>query len=253
MTLLNPDNFRRFLRRAVALPLVLVALLTIVLVWQIADLLAGSRREAHANAVSAQANLTERLLIDAETGQRGYLVSGNLLFLQPYIEAQQTVRPAFDKLLLLCGSNRAQADIVLGIRYVYGRWERDAKTLIRLRQLNTSYQVEFNRGIGKTMMDAMREQFSIFLAEETRLAHLRAQQTQRSTRVTFAVGLSLAALFATTIAGALRNMLGRLAHDYDNALQTIGESEERFRSLIVASSQIVWTTNPAGEMMPPQP
>lgn len=253
MTLLNPKDFKRFLRRAMIAPFVLIALLAVVLIWQIGDLLAMSGREAHAHVVSAQANLVERLLIDAETGQRGFLVSGDPKFLKPYNDSLVYVEPAFGALITLSAGNNAQIQIVRQIQDMYRHWDRNARSEIELRYRGGPYQQVFRRGLGKAMMDGMRERFIVFLAEEDRLGLTRARETQRSTRITLAAGLMLAILFGLTLAAALQKMLGRLTHDYDAALLTIGESEEKFRSLILASSQIVWTANPLGEMMAPQP
>jgi CHASE3 domain sensor protein len=76
-------QFRRRLTRVVALPIVLLLLLSGISIWQITRLLSALRLVDHTNQVISQANATQKLLLDMETGLRGYLLTERQNFLEP--------------------------------------------------------------------------------------------------------------------------------------------------------------------------
>ncbi|HEY9603688.1 MAG TPA: CHASE3 domain-containing protein, partial [Allocoleopsis sp.] len=98
MAQISQTNFRRRLALALALPLVLMSLLAALLIGQIVSLTSVMQWVNHSDRVIAQANLTEKLFIDMETGVRGYLVTGNSEFLQPYNLARSSLDDNFDQL-----------------------------------------------------------------------------------------------------------------------------------------------------------
>jgi CHASE3 domain sensor protein len=54
-----------------------------VLLVSVADLHSAERLARHSEEVLAAANQLERLVIDLETGQRGFVLTGQQRFLQP--------------------------------------------------------------------------------------------------------------------------------------------------------------------------
>ncbi len=92
------ENFRLMLLRAFALPLVLMGLLAAVLLWQINALLSEHGWLLHTDNVIATAYLAEKTVLDMQTGRRGYLLTGDKFFLQPYERARATINPIFAKL-----------------------------------------------------------------------------------------------------------------------------------------------------------
>src|ERR671933_439178 len=121
MSQISKTNFRHRLALALALPLVLMSLLAVILIGQISHLTSVMQWVEHTDQVIAQANYTQKLLVDMETGLRGYLVTGNSEFLEPYQQAngalgKQDVAPeegtsfaaTFDELSRLIADNPSQ-------------------------------------------------------------------------------------------------------------------------------------------------
>lgn len=98
-------NFRRTLLRSVALPLALIGLLTAILLWQINNLLSLTRWVAHTSRAVAQAHNTEKLLVNMETGLRGYVITGDRGFLEPHTQAAPLVAASFNELARLVSDN----------------------------------------------------------------------------------------------------------------------------------------------------
>ena len=101
--------FRRTLARAIALPVFLLVVLALIFLWQLNSLLDAAQWVDHTDQVIAQAHTVQELLIDQETGLRGYLITGQQDFLDPYRQAQASITPTLDTLHVLVADNSARA------------------------------------------------------------------------------------------------------------------------------------------------
>ncbi len=238
--LVNEARFNGLLTRAALLPLLLMAALSGLLIWQVNHLLRVFEWQGHTDQVIAQANLSQKLLLDMETGKRGYLLTGAPNFLQPYLEADQKIGPALDKLDLLVADNPRERRRVKSIRALSGRWDDDAESVIaHVGVLNrtTLHQTPDDRG--KQLMDAMRAQFDGMISEEDRVRAARQAATAESARGVVATALAAALAGGLLLGLSARRQLQRLAAEYAEAAattrrqaQAILESEERLRLTI---------------------
>ena len=90
----DEKSFRRILARNVALPLGVGVLGAMLFVALISYLLYVLSWVEHTDIVISNANDGLRLSVDQESGLRGYLISGNAAFLQPYEQARPRIRAA---------------------------------------------------------------------------------------------------------------------------------------------------------------
>ncbi len=124
---------------------------------------------------------------NAETGQRGYLLTGREQYLAPYNEALAEVGPRFARITALTRDNPAQqARLGPLLRHV------DAK-LAELKQT-----IDLRRGVGseaalaivltdrgKGEMDAIRAQLDLMQQEEARLRQMRVEEMAAAMRSTW--------------------------------------------------------------------
>jgi signal transduction histidine kinase/DNA-binding response OmpR family regulator/CHASE3 domain sensor protein len=105
---------------------------------------------------------------DAETGQRGYLLTGNESYLQPYTAAAQDVGARLDAIQRLTLDNPAQQDRLGTLRQRIGAKFAELKQTIDLRQTQGQAAalalVQTDRG--KQDMDAIRDQVAVMEREE---------------------------------------------------------------------------------------
>src|SRR4051812_15911128 len=73
----------------------------LVLLLAVDDLRDTTRLSRHSQEVLATANQLERLVVDLETGQRGFLITGQERFLQPWEAARSAIPGAREHLLAL--------------------------------------------------------------------------------------------------------------------------------------------------------
>ena len=93
--------YRRLLIRVLALPIVALGLLALILAYGLQQVQRSARRLDHSDQVIAHANNLVKLIVDEETGLRGFLLTHDSIFLQPYQEATQQLEPEFTTLFNL--------------------------------------------------------------------------------------------------------------------------------------------------------
>ena len=118
----------------------------------------------HDQPVLSNAAELEKLVVDMETGERGYLITGKDDFLEPYNNGLT----AFDKLITaqkeLVSDNPPQVQALEEIKLLHARWvEVAAKPEIAKRQeVNKAHvsadtlQTILRGGVGKSIMDQIR-------------------------------------------------------------------------------------------------
>jgi signal transduction histidine kinase len=127
----------------------------------------GYRRLEIANrqmavALEMQANLLETiaLVVDAETGERGYLLTGKEEYLQPYQAALPKIDNAFHRLreMLVDNGTVAERDILGNINALVGKRLSELEAAIALYRKDGTgaAQALMDTGIGKRAMDEIR-------------------------------------------------------------------------------------------------
>jgi PAS domain S-box-containing protein len=217
--------FRRLLLRAILLPLLLMLTLAGVFLWQINRLLITVALVDHTDQVIAQANDTLRLLIDMETGMRGYLVAGNPIFLEPYTRASGEIEPAFTGLNQLAADDPAQQQRLAETHAIYLTWAQFARDAITLRQRGGDYAAFINSGLGKKRMDAMRAQFASLIKDEEALRNERTRATRQATVLAISTSIIFTLLLGVLLAITAGQQLTGVSRTYSRALA--GERESR--------------------------
>jgi signal transduction histidine kinase len=197
----------------------------------------------HTNLVKAGLGRTLRLLVDAETGQRGFLLTGRPRYFQRFDEARQELTPNLQDLDRLLRDDAGQQARLL-------EFERLASA--KLEELDRTVELEKAGRHGRALaimatdygartMDAIRElDESMRSAENAHLAESSAS-AERLARLGFwgiatasglllCIGLLLYAvgrnLMQREIAGIrsadLGNFAGRVAHDVRSPLAFVG-------------------------------
>lgn len=143
----------------------------------------------HTQEVRLTAQRVLTLTVDAETGQRGYLLAGRPQYLAIYNEALEALPAELDTLDRLLADNPEQSLKARRIRYIA---DERLLTLRRGVELAATGRIGeavslIRNGRGKILMDAMRAEVAALDAEEARLLALRNAAASRSATATLAV------------------------------------------------------------------
>jgi signal transduction histidine kinase len=170
---------RRTLIRGVLLVLVGAAAFGVVL-SSVANLPESERRLRQSQEVLVVANHLERLVVDLETGLRGYLITGQSEFLQPSETAQASFPQRAAALQQLVADNPAQLARAQRIVQATSSYIDDYYIPVRdaAERDPESMRTEAMTAEGKRRVDAIRSDFDQFIGSELDVATARQQRAE---------------------------------------------------------------------------
>ena len=139
---------------------------------------ANSRMIWHSHDVLMAIDDLMSTVQDSETGQRGYLLTGNDRYLEPYQAATSAVASRADAVRTLTRDNPTQqANLAVLERQITAKLGELDETITLRRKGETQAAVALvNTDRGKVEMDAIRRQIAVMRQEENRLRDIRLNE-----------------------------------------------------------------------------
>lgn len=191
---------------------------------------------AHSWQVVHQVERVLASAVDAETGERGFLISGQDSYVEPFIAAQRDLPSELDHLQSLTSDNPSQQARIADLR---GTLNRRLAVLDRAIEMRRAGGPDMSAallvgGPGKVEMDHVRSICDAMEAEEDRLLAIRRESTARSRAraqiaVLFASVLD-ALLIAVALSQLFRERKLRVAAEDAGERLTIAQRETEARA-----------------------
>ena len=184
-------------KMAVSLPLAVMVVVILLLINEI-----SFRRSNDAIATIEEAQQTNETIdsllqnmVDAETGQRGYLLTGNLNYLEPYNAAVGQVSQCLETLRQQFSSHPTELEEleVMSLHVSRKLSEMDLSVRMRNDGKEEAWKFLLNTDIGKEQMEAIRAQSLKLNARSIRNIQKGQLQISRTLQLS-RVGISLMAL-----------------------------------------------------------
>ena len=225
--LINEQKFNRLLSRASILPLVLMLALSLLLTWQIWSLLQVSERVQKSDNLITQGYIAEKLMIDSETGKRGYFLSNDPAYLEPYNDANRKIEPLLESLADLVTDNRAQAARIDALKPLWREWNQNAQSQIDAKMRGELQTLDKVRG--KELMDKMRGYWDEFEQAEQTIRETRDKRANDTAKRSIAVALLASLGGGGLLAFLSRRQLKELADDYGAASETVRQQSGQIK------------------------
>jgi PAS domain S-box-containing protein len=191
------------LERQIPLVFAIAIILLIVIVFfafRSVDALTGAiTLEKHTQQVLSTLDETLNLAIDAETGGRGFLITVDDAFLEPYNTAAQNVGGKTAQLRNLIGNNTSQSEKASKLENLIDDRFALLEQAIKMRRTQNIEAVreQIGKGRGKAVMDEIRRLIQEMKDEEIRILTLREADLNESLTNTYLM------LYIFSFAGAL--------------------------------------------------
>ena len=215
---IDQQSFKRILNRNVGLPLGFGFLSAFFFSGIVYYLLTINHAAERSVAEVAVAHETFKVLIDLESGMRGFLIAGEEVFLEPYLAGLPVFEQGVEDLRQQIGDDPEQVRRIDRIEALEKQWKDYAALAIEQRREGSPI-VEFVRsGHGRQLIHQMRAQFNELITVER---HKRAARSDRAEVISTAlIGGFL--LFSLIFSGILvyrarRDLMG-LSQTYSDAL-----------------------------------
>ncbi len=167
--------------------------------------------EKHTQEVLLQLDETMLLTLDAETGGRGFLISGDEVFLEPYNNANQQMGGTLAKLRTLVADNPKQAEAINKLEILLTQRLDVLRQTVELRRTKSLEEVRkeiterLGANRGKNLMDEVRTLVGTVKGEEQNLLKVREENLDQNLKDTSRM------LFIGSIAGIIALGLANFA------------------------------------------
>src|SRR5687767_10416985 len=155
----DASRLRWIVLLAAAVPVAIIAVLSVLIFWQVRVLTRYNRLVVHNHQVIAQAWLVNKLVVDQETGLRAYLLARDDEFLDPYTSAAVDLPGAIAELRRLVADDAAQSARVDELEARREEWRLHAARMIAVPRPPGAPPTPEDRRLLlalKASMDAMR-------------------------------------------------------------------------------------------------
>ncbi|MEH1824516.1 MAG: response regulator [Nostoc sp.] len=166
------------------------------------ELIATSRKESHTYQVLSQLEELNLQLTNAETGQRGYIITGEQRYLEPYNSAIQVINQKVREIQRLTVDNPNQQNRLDILQPLLTERMAVMKNVIELRQTQglEASQKAILTDQGKQLMDNIQKVIQAMKNEENALLKQRTQKAQAAGQQTLASIVYSIPLFSLLLA-----------------------------------------------------
>ena len=147
-----------------SLALVLVTILSFVSFRSIESMVNDADWVKHTHQVIANASSIEKLVVDLETGERGFLIAGKEEFLEPYESGKKNLSTLLEETIRLVSDNPAQVGRLKEIELSIALWQEKAgipeiekrREVVKNSEAVAEYEILHSRTVGKGIFDNIR-------------------------------------------------------------------------------------------------
>ncbi len=211
---MKSNNFKRNLLIGFSVSMIILIVSSVASFVSINNLLDSAGLVNHTNEVILQLKEINAALIDAETGQRGYLITGEDEFLDPYNDARERSITAFNNVKILTQDNSRQQEKLPALRRLMDGRFRYLESAIENRKGGVSPNLA-NLRLGREAMDEIRRMLEDLEQHEIFLLNRRTESMNRFSRFTppLIITGAIIALIITVV------FYLRVSSDYDERVR----------------------------------
>jgi len=226
------------------IPLLLIVILNFIAVFSIRTLLENNFWVDHTYKVINKGLIIQKLLVDMETGTRGFLITGKDKFLEPYISGKKDISEIIEFLKNKVRDNPEQVkrldkieeNIKLWLEKIAANGINERKKVIAGTKTMEDVILMVESGAGKQIMDDLRIKIDDFISIEHRLMDVRTDNSEQSgsNAINILIFGTLFTLILTLLIGYFISK--GIAKPVNNSIEKLISSSENVASSSVQAS-----------------
>ncbi|MFP3388454.1 CHASE3 domain-containing protein [Brevibacillus sp. SIMBA_040] len=213
----------------------------------------------HDMTVHELTSQVQKNVLDMETGMRGYVITGDEQYLEPYEIGSRSWQDNYNKLYTMLADNPGQQRNLEQIRPLILSWVANTgEYVVQKKKENNGEALRhhFEQNTGKQAMDQLRTQLDSFLEDEKRVAAERIEKLNQSnekvlyiwyaiigfvTIITFALSLYLSRTIVSTIKQVVKTIREITDHssDVDLTARIEVQTKDELRELAFATNDLL--------------
>lgn len=188
----NNLSIKNILWIAILVPIIVIVFICVITFNQFLSSQRSAEWVEHTHEVLLKSQYIEKLQIDMETGQRGFIITGKENFLQPFNTGKKLIFDEINILKTQVNDNPIQVARLESIQRNVQLWLGVAGDLeIEMRRKYNRGEIEFQKVVellsaetGKNIIDAFRHDLALFISVEQKLILERINKVENETDVT---------------------------------------------------------------------
>ena len=253
---MNLNQFNRILLQTLLLPVLSLVIVAGVLLLQVLNAKKTVAAIQVSDDIIASATNAQKLMIDEETGLRGYELTADARFLPPYTDASAPLARAMQSLRAdLLGQHESPASLdAIAAGEQTWRVSYAQPLIAQIAAGGNAGDVDLNLS-GKSQMDAIRLRIRTLLQNENALRTAKVSRWHREVSHTIEALVLLALLAGVLISITTVRSLHRVSDAYEGTLDGLQQqgramqaSEQRLRTTLTSIADGVVVTDPEGNI-----
>lgn len=213
---MNLREFRRILRQTLLVPIALLLLLAGFFLLQLARFSQALGTLDHSDQITARIVELQKLILDQETGLRGYELNNDPVMLAPYTAGMTPIQKDLAVLRSALIGNDEQEQRLAVVRDRYQLWlDRAQRMIAKDPTLINSPEIHQQN---KAMMDSVRDEINAMLIAEQRRRQQLSERAPSLEHREFVTILGVSLLTGVIVALFTRERLKRVSSSYDATL-----------------------------------
>ncbi len=236
----NGGKFKRNLLINFSASLVILLVSSTASLLSINSLLKSNDLVNHTQEVIYNLNESSSLITDAQTGMRGFLITGKSAFLNRYDDSEERVNTYIEKIQILTIDNSIQQDNIKELKPLVKEFFNYLDLRIEERRLGNPVMGD-DLNEGREIMENIRDVFKRMESQEHNLLQVRSEESKR-----YGIYSSILIIVAAIIALLISSLFFvRILNDYRARVRlqrelekSEKETDERIRVISTIAEQI---------------
>lgn len=239
----DPKEFKKILIQATLLPIALSLFLSALFIQQVYSVLDENIKVRTSDEIINIAGESLKLVLNSETGFRGYVITTNDEYLAPWEQARTQFKITTDELLKKVKDNPIKSAQILKIKNLYSSWSTMASDALDYREKyhrNTPIETQKLR---KHFMDSLRSSFDDFIYAEREIRNNRWNDAEKASKQATYIIICLGIFLGCTLATMSLMQLRKLSQNYTKAYSSLSMATDHLEEAVAQRTHELTMSN----------